>query len=252
MKVFVINLDRRPDRLAHMSGIFDGLRLKFDRISAVDGTKPSFSQYARPGEIACFLSHRECWRRIVEENLPSAAILEDDLHFAPGAAAILGSGAWVPPEADIIKIETMLRPTKLDKSPVACVSDRELYRLRSSHFGSAGYILTRQGAERLLNASETFNAPVDHFMFDVRTPFVRQSMILQLYPAICVQDFFLRHTKSSCQLGSDLHAERTTKCKVLDKAWREARRPVVQFAKFAQRTGTNLFTGKKWSTVPLT
>ena len=251
MKIFVINLDRRPDRLAHMSKLFADLDLQFDRISAVDGAKLNTHEYVRPGEIGCFLSHRICWKRIVDENLSAAAILEDDLHIVPGAPSILGTSDWVPAGVDAIKIETMLRPTKLDKAPISRVGERKLYRLRGSHVGTGGYVLTRQGAERLLRESETFDLPVDQFLFNFQRPLARKLTTLQLYPAICAQDYFLRHVKPSCHLGSDLHTERTTRCKALEKAWREARRPVLQLAKFAERAGTNLFTGKRWSTVPL-
>ena len=37
----------------------------------------------RPGEIGCTLSHQQCFRRILEDRLPCALILEDDL--CPGA-----------------------------------------------------------------------------------------------------------------------------------------------------------------------
>lgn len=37
----------------------------------------------RPGEIGCTLSHQKCYRKIIDEQLPCALILEDDL--LPGA-----------------------------------------------------------------------------------------------------------------------------------------------------------------------
>jgi glycosyl transferase family 25 len=259
MKLFVINLDRRPDRLARMSEIFDRLGLRFDRVSAVDGSLFSADDLkrlrgtdkARPGETACFLSHRECWRRIVDEDLPCAAIFEDDLHIGDGAADLLASDDWIPGNADIIKIETMNRPTKMDKSAVALAGDRKLHRLRSTHVGAGGYILTRKGAEKLLEESRVFDNPVDHFMFNFQLPSAGSSVIFQLFPAVCVQDFFLdKQAISPLGLGSDLHDERTMKPKGFRKAWREIKRPVIQLAGATRRTASNLLTDKLWTTVP--
>lgn len=35
------------------------------------------------GQIACFLSHRKAWKKIVDEQLPTALILEDDCDLIP-------------------------------------------------------------------------------------------------------------------------------------------------------------------------
>jgi glycosyl transferase family 25 len=259
MKSFVINLDRRPDRLARMSAIFDKLGLQFDRVSAVDGTQLSRddlirlrgNDQARAGETACFLSHRECWRRIVEDDLPCAAIFEDDLHIADDAARLLSSSDWIPADADIIKVETMNRPTKIDKSMAALVGGRKLHRLRDTHMGAGGYILTRKGAEKLLEKSKSFDNPVDHFLFNFQLPWAGSFVTYQLSPAICVQDFFLdRRATSPIGLGSDLHDERVVKPTGLRKAWREIKRPVLQLANSARRTASNVLTDKRWITVP--
>ncbi|MEO9338053.1 glycosyltransferase family 25 protein [Mesorhizobium sp. SB112] len=259
MRLFVINLDRQPERFKRMSAIFGNLGLQLDRVSAVDGATLSVDDLirlrdnakARPGETACFLSHRECWRRIVDEKLPYAAIFEDDLHMGDGAASVLSEGDWIPADADIVKIETMNRPVKIDKSPAGLVGDRKIHRLRGSHTGGGAYILTRKGAKKLLETSELFDNPVDHFMFNFELPWVRSLEIFQLSPAVCIQDFVLdKQASSFIGLGSDLHHERTTKPKGLAKAWREIKRPFIQLFSFIRRTAFNLLTDKRWAIVP--
>ena len=82
MRVFVINLDRHPERLAHMRGQLRGIA--FERISAVDGTK---SQPTQKGltrfELACLASHRDAWRQFLDGSEEHACFLEDDLHIRP-------------------------------------------------------------------------------------------------------------------------------------------------------------------------
>lgn len=216
MKRFVINLDRRPDRLARMSQIFTDIGLDFDRVKAVDGAQLASDEVyghrgdpcARRGETACFLSHRSCWQRVVNEDLSCAAIFEDDVHFGSDVATLLQHDDWLPQDAEIIKLETMRRHAKIDKTPVARIGQRSLHRLHTFHPGAAAYIVTRRGAQKLPDESEKFENPVDHFMFNFALQGAKAFTIVQLVPAVCCQDFFIRDHCAMIGLGSDLHDER--------------------------------------------
>ena len=261
MKLFVINLDRQEGRMRRMAAMFEGMDLQFTRVSAVDGRQlseetirqwcgvASFGE-VRPGATACFLSHRGCWQRIVDEGLPCAAIFEDDLHLGDDAVALFANGDWVPEEADIVKVETMRQPTRMDKTPVAAPGARKLYRLAGKHIGAGGYVVTRKGAEKLLKMSETFSDPVDHFLFNPELPFASSLVTFQLSPAICMQDFFLKEPAAVLGLGSDLHEERTQeKAKGLAKLWREVKRPLFQLSGYLQRKLSTMLTDKQWAVV---
>ena len=259
MKLFVINLDRQPERLGRMKSLLEGLELQFSRVSAVDGKLLSEeeirswqgrdvgSHQLRAGETACFLSHRQCWQRIVDEGLSCAAIFEDDLHLGTDAAALLRSGAWVPEVADVIKIETKLGYARVDRSPVLKVRGRTLNRLRSRHAGAGGYIVTRKGAEKLLRMSETFSSPADQFIFNLDLPSAASLATYQLLPAVCVQDFVVKESAMIVGLGSDLHDERTgEKLKGMSKLWRECKRPFRQLAGHIARLLSDASLDKKW------
>ena len=206
---------------------------------------------SRPaGETACFLSHRECWKRVVEADLPFAVIFVDDVHFGADAGNLFQTGNWVPEGADIIKLETMRRRVKIDKSAVAFVGNRSLHRLRGFHAGAAAYIVTRCGAEKLLTESEKFAAPVDHFMFDFGPSDTKAFSIFQLVPAICCQDFFLRDARPTIGLGSDLHDERTIKPVGFRKGIREVKRPFSQLFDLFRCTKNNILTETRWTIIP--
>lgn len=265
MKLFVINLDRQPERLKRMELLFKGLGLRFIRVSAVDGQRLSQeeirhwqsvdagSRPLRAGETACFLSHRECWRRIVDEALPCAAIFEDDLHLGADAATLLRSGDWVPADADVVKIETKLQYARVDKAAAGSVNGRALHRLRSKHAGAGGYIVTRKGAEKLLAMSGTFPSPADQFVFNLDLPSAASLTIYQLLPAVCVQDFVVKEPAMIIGLGSDLHDERTgEKLKGAGKLWREIKRPFLQVGGHVARFLSNASSDKKWVFVRFT
>ena len=57
MKIYLINLDRHPERLAHMRTQLNGI--EFERISAVDGSNdPPTTKGLSRFELACLASHR--------------------------------------------------------------------------------------------------------------------------------------------------------------------------------------------------
>ena len=106
MKLFVINLDRAPERLADTAKLFAGAGLAFERVPAVDAramsdaerrrTAPPVRFYlanarrVRPGEIACTLSHRKAWDAAFAGGEAVAAVFEDDVFFEPdGLGALL-------------------------------------------------------------------------------------------------------------------------------------------------------------------
>ena len=64
MKVYLINLDRHPDRLAHMRGQLHGIA--FERIAAFDGSsKPPTAKGLTRFELACLESHQVAWRQFL-------------------------------------------------------------------------------------------------------------------------------------------------------------------------------------------
>jgi len=101
-EIFLVNLERRPDRHERMGYNFDMLGIDYQWVPAMDGRTidedflaregiamlPEFSEpyHGRAltyGEIGCFLSHYRLWQRIVEEKLERVLIFEDDIKFEP-------------------------------------------------------------------------------------------------------------------------------------------------------------------------
>ncbi|MCO6521367.1 MAG: glycosyltransferase family 25 protein [Snodgrassella sp.] len=104
LKTFLINLDRRPDRLMFVKEQLENLDIDFKRVSAIDGNcltdeqKAVFDQQRFAleckrklvvGEIGCALSHQKVWQQMVAENIPYALILEDDVQLKPELASLL-------------------------------------------------------------------------------------------------------------------------------------------------------------------
>lgn len=152
MQIFLINLDRRPDRLEQVKTQLVQLGLEFQRISAVDGSqlpadypllqKERFLlEQKKPaviGEIGCAESHRLIWKQMIAQNLPFALVLEDDITLNSKLTEFLNTKAY---EAyDFVNLSSTepyhLEPNALSslinqqilERPLAWQSTRNLWR----------------------------------------------------------------------------------------------------------------------------
>lgn len=199
MQIYLINLDRVPDRLAHMQRSFDAAGIAFTRIAATDGrmisedarkryqAKEGYWGWLTPGEIGCFLSHRLCWQAIADGDDAYGAVFEDDVLLGENAGKILTDSTWIPANADIVKLETAGSRIYVDMLSAAEVCGRSVKRLRSSHYCTGAYILSKSAARHLLHESGTFNEAVDDVLFSARAAAAASLKKYQIIPALCTQ-----------------------------------------------------------------
>ncbi|MGE0191481.1 MAG: glycosyltransferase family 25 protein [Planctomycetota bacterium] len=154
--VYVINLDRSPARLAHMTRVLHALGIDFERIPAVDGRQLTAVDRQdtplQPGEHGCFLSHRQAWRCILERGAEVAIVLEDDVVPHPVLAELVRGGLRLPPDIDVLKLDTTWERVRLGRR-VGAAGGTRWRRLASVHWATGGYAVSRAGAGRLLAGS---------------------------------------------------------------------------------------------------
>lgn len=188
MRVVVINLDRSPDRLAMFRKQAERLGIGFERLPAVDGKTIRVKRGAlTPSEIACFESHRLAWKSLVDSGEPWLAVFEDDVILAPPIAEFLSDPKRFPANADLIKLETSASKIVISRRGVRFRS-YSLHRMLSIHWGSAGYIVSRRAAIRLLERTAHYILSVDDVIFDPEGASTRDIRILQAVPALCIQE----------------------------------------------------------------
>jgi len=203
MKCLVINLDRSPDRLAHVTAEFARIGAAFERVAAIDAReRPDLAEMQRhamresplrlaDAEIACLLSHKQCWSIIAAGEDAYGAIFEDDVVFCDKAGELLADTGWIPADADVVKLETFFKRTVVARKQIACGHGFFASRLYGVHIGAAGYILSREAARNLLEATDETGIPVDHLVFNPNVSTSSSKVIYQLVPALCLQAQFL-------------------------------------------------------------
>jgi glycosyl transferase family 25 len=196
---YLINLDRSPHRLAEMRTRLGAIEVAFTRVAAVDGkaltaaereaTRADHNDWLplTASEIGCFLSHRECWRRIAAGPAAYGCVFEDDMLLSSRVKDRLADASWIPADAEIVKIEEGHNRVWLDMPLRELKDGFRLGRLRSTHYRAGGYIVSREAARRLLAMTERFGLPVDLFLFDVAVGAPSRFVIYQLLPAVAEQ-----------------------------------------------------------------
>ena len=96
MKIFIINLLSSADRRERVKKVLEEKGIfNYEIIVAVDGRKMSaeqkrlafdqekalkrYGRVCRDGEIGCTLSHQKCYKKMIDEEIDAALILEDDV-----------------------------------------------------------------------------------------------------------------------------------------------------------------------------
>jgi glycosyl transferase family 25 len=220
IKSYVINLEQDAARMGVIAARFQELGLAFERIDAVDGRKMSdaaFDAFAKDreskdggwgrGQAGCFLSHYRVWEDIAQGSASCAAVFEDDVHLAQSISDFFKDSSWLPGAFDIVRLETSTNRVLLDRETVHHLLGRSLYRLRSASWCAGAYILSREGARKILSIPPSRHNSVDHFLFSFETTSVAQELaIYQMSPALATQDKFLEKRTAALGFASNIEA----------------------------------------------
>jgi glycosyl transferase family 25 len=136
----------------------------------------------------CLASHLDALAAFLKGDASHLLMLEDDVFLADDLANWTKGDYW-PQGADVLKLERW-RDDRLkivlDRAAQSH-SNRQIKRLRTRHSGSAGYIITRVGAQIVLS-SGLLSLPVDHLLFNpFVSPVARRLEAYQVTPALIVQ-----------------------------------------------------------------
>ncbi|WP_146348063.1 glycosyltransferase family 25 protein [Phaeobacter marinintestinus] len=214
LPIFVINLDRVPDRIEEVRAQFDavGLADHVRRFSAVDA---SAAEFTAPGyapaswhdrwsllasEQAIFESHRAVWQRVIDDGLPGAVICEDDILVSDSFPTSLASLELE--RFGIVKLDGFYAARRYGPpEAMETVSVRPI----CEHVPSAAcYAISRTAAAALLSDSQQYCMTLDDFAFMPRAGIHPA----QIFPAVavqamCVADAGVVRVMASSERGGD-------------------------------------------------
>lgn len=215
-EAFVINLDRRGDRLERLWNSCPELVGRVERWSAIEGRAlqltPAIQRLLKPNDFlwkkaiaGCALSHLGLWWKLAHENpdIENYLILEDDVKFRPGwEAAWKAATADIPDDYDIIYLGGVLPPNRKGfedgckervNDSFCRIKENTAWGQKSAnryfHFCAYAYVLTRRGAQKVLDLIQTADGywtSADHVLCNPVS--VLRSYILDPMVAGCYQD----------------------------------------------------------------
>ena len=115
------------------------------------------------GEIGCTLSHRKCWQHIVDSGADYALIAEDDLHIDP----IVWPSVMALIAAHMTPDHFIRLPAKAREIAAQDIARDGLARFflpKVVGLQTVCQVVGRNAAQRLLDATQTLDRPVDTFL----------------------------------------------------------------------------------------
>lgn len=218
MQNHVISLTTATERRQHITAEFGKQNIAFEFFDAItpsyidtvakqfgmDISKMNLSS----GEIACFLSHLCLWQKAIDDDLDWIAIFEDDVYLGNNAQAFLTHDDWLPDGFDVIKLETFATPVHLSNPKT--VQDRQLYALNTAHYGAGGYIISKWciiALFELIKYQSQHRAQISAIDDILFAQILNKKDVLQLTPALCIQEFIHKQGNQSLKSTLDKHRQ---------------------------------------------
>ena len=174
MKIVVISLERAAGRRRQVVAGLKALGLEFELYPAIDGhnltpehkasiDRAGFRRSGRPirmGSVANWLSQRAVLIDFVENGPGVMAVFEDDAAFSPELPAVLDALRDAETPFGIVFLNRGPRSRRF--TPHARLrTGHRLGWVRFSHFGSQGYVITREAARRFLERNPLVSTGID-------------------------------------------------------------------------------------------
>jgi GR25 family glycosyltransferase involved in LPS biosynthesis len=174
---YVINLDRRSDRMEKLYSHNPELKGRVQRLSAYEGRKlkltPALARLFKPHDflwkkaiMGCALSHLELWWQLVHEkpDIENYLVLEDDVKLEKGWETVWAAATpHIPEDYDVIYLGGILPPNRKAFETVkekvnpyfSKVAPNSIFGQnppnRYFHWCNYSYILSRKGAQKILD-----------------------------------------------------------------------------------------------------
>ena len=170
-----INLDKDSERRTRIEGQLAHLGLPGERLPAVwwkhlppaeqsllYSAERNHGLYYQPlvdGEKGCYASHIQAWRQLLASDAPALVVLEDDVRLTPQFADVVKAIAALQEPWDMVKLLGRDREKVRSQRPL--VPGTALVDYARVPSMTAGYVVSRAGAAKLLAHRQPFGRPID-------------------------------------------------------------------------------------------
>lgn len=230
LKTYVINLKEsvdRKERVLAETKKYPCMNLEF--VEAVNGrhlpeeeinrqfdSRRFLHRHGREilrGEIGCTLSHRECYRRLLESEENIALILEDDVCFIdPDMVEPLLNGISEKMSRNIPCVISLTRHLLYYKNRKERLGNYSLFGMREG-WGTCAYLINKEAARKLLSISKPYYVADDFLLMNKMKIDVKV-----IYPLLAIGASEMKQINSEIDRENSKAGNRTLKY-ILFKSW---------------------------------
>ncbi len=239
MRAYYINLDRRPDRRAAMEARFLALAMDFVRVQGLipdDATVEQRRRYCNPlayrwrteGELACSISHLAAMQAFLDSGAAFAAVFEDDVMLSPSLDEFLRDFELAGLPIDLLRLETDCASQRRKPRRDQQFGVYSICRMFSTGRGTAGYVVSRRAAERIIAGEEVLFSLTDQALFNPYERLAQELTMRQLDPALVMQEIIPGDTDKGTGV-SDLEALRLARIRDNGRTLRRLPHNIIDF-----------------------
>ncbi|PWW47039.1 glycosyltransferase family 25 protein [Melaminivora alkalimesophila] len=175
LPIVFINLDRDAERRTRLLAELQQIDMPSERFPAVwwadvppeqasrwysdDLNARQYYKPLRNGEKGCYASHIGAWQQLLASGAPALVVLEDDVRLTPQFADVVNAIAALQEPWDMVKLRGRDREKVRSQRPLVPGSALVDYSRVPSM--TAGYVVSRAGAAKLLAHRQPFGRPID-------------------------------------------------------------------------------------------
>lgn len=224
MKFFYINLEERTDRKKFIEDQAEKLNLETERVAAIDKNNSIIKDHlarnlfngVNASAMACTLSHISAWKKILNQKLEFAIVLEDDAILAPSLLETLVGieKFFASSNFDLIRLETSGDKLVFLSPPEITLPNKvEICKFYSSQSGTAGYIISSSFIRKIINENVLYATAIDALFFMPKSNFLNKYDIFQAVPAPIIQTWKLNQKENAKISLSNIQSLSETKQK---------------------------------------
>lgn len=141
----------------------------------------------KPGELACYASHLEAMKRVMEDGCP-ALITEDDVEFDLDPVELMGLLSDLPADWGFVRLSGLLKSKSIKRGKAGEFTLREPIRVPN---GLVAYLASPHGAQKFISYSQNRFRAIDE---DLRRVWEHRAVNYVIYPLIARESKLFQST----------------------------------------------------------
>lgn len=197
MRTFVLNLEHNTERKKYMQNLLNDIPIDYEFFPAVYGksitnieqfydsilAEKKAKRQLNVGEIGTAISHKNIYKKMIDENIEQALILEDDVTFLDGFIDVYKKIEKINVGNKIILLGTIVKKKIKKMWKKKLTSEHSMYLVLNNYAGAYGYIIGLDAAKKIYYHNKKVFIEADKWKY-----YRRLSQIWLVSPSVVTVD----------------------------------------------------------------